>query len=69
MARQPLEGLGCSIFRGFTITLFLDTPHSAGLLWTRDQLVAENMIDYKAESILNKLLIGFCHELKQSKVT
>jgi hypothetical protein len=27
-------------FWGFTIT-FLDTPHSVGLLWTRDQLVAE----------------------------
>jgi hypothetical protein len=43
MARQPLGGLGHLIFRGFTIkhTLFLDTPHPVGLLWTRDQLVAE----------------------------
>jgi hypothetical protein len=41
MARQPLGGLGRLIFRGFTITHFLDTPHSVGLLWTRDQLVAE----------------------------
>jgi hypothetical protein len=40
MARQPLGGLGRLILRGFTITL-LDTPQSAGLLWTRDQLVAE----------------------------
>jgi hypothetical protein len=35
MARQPLGGLGRLMFRGFTITL-LDTPHSVGLLWTRD---------------------------------
>jgi hypothetical protein len=41
MARQPLGGLGRLIFLGFTITHFLDTPHSIGLLWTRDQLVAE----------------------------
>jgi hypothetical protein len=41
MARQPLGGLGRLIFRGFTITHFLDTSHSVGLLWTRDQLVAE----------------------------
>jgi hypothetical protein len=41
MARQPLGGLSRLIFRGFTITLFLDTPHSVGLLWTKDQLVAE----------------------------
>jgi hypothetical protein len=41
MARQPLGGLGRLIFRGFTFTHFLDTPHSVGLLWTRDQLVAE----------------------------
>jgi hypothetical protein len=40
MARQPLGGLGRLSFRGFTITL-LDTPQSVGLLWTRDQLVAE----------------------------
>jgi hypothetical protein len=36
MARQPLGGLGRLIFRGFTITL-IDTLHSVGLLWTRDQ--------------------------------
>jgi hypothetical protein len=41
MARQPLGGLGRLFFRGFTITQFLDTPHSVGLLWTRDQLVAD----------------------------
>jgi hypothetical protein len=41
MARQPLGVLGRLIFRGFTITQFLDTPQSVGLLWTRDQLVAE----------------------------
>jgi hypothetical protein len=41
MARQPLGGLGRLIFQGFTITHFLDTPHSVGLLWTSDQLVAE----------------------------
>jgi hypothetical protein len=40
MARQPLGGLSRLIFRRFTITL-LDTPQSVGLLWTRDQLVAE----------------------------
>jgi hypothetical protein len=41
MARQPLGGLGHLIFRGFTVTHFLDTLHSVGLLWTRDQLVTE----------------------------
>jgi hypothetical protein len=41
MVRQPLGGLGRLIFRGFTITHSLDTPHSVGLLWTREQLVAE----------------------------
>jgi hypothetical protein len=41
MARQPFGGLGRLIFRGFTITLSIGTPHSIGLLWTRDQLVAE----------------------------
>jgi hypothetical protein len=41
MARQPLGGPGRLIFRLFTITHFLDTPHSVGLLWTRDQPVAE----------------------------
>jgi hypothetical protein len=40
MARQPLGGLRLLIFRGFTIT-YLDTPDSVGLLWTRDQPVAE----------------------------
>jgi hypothetical protein len=43
MARQPLGGLGRLIFRGFTIG-HLDTPHSVGLLWTRDQLVAETSL-------------------------
>jgi hypothetical protein len=43
MARQPLGGLGRLIFRDLTITL-LDTPHSVGLLWTRDQLVAETLV-------------------------
>jgi hypothetical protein len=33
--------LGLLIFRGFTITHFLDTPQSVGLLWSSDQLVAE----------------------------
>jgi hypothetical protein len=41
MARQPLGGLGRLIFRGFTITHFLDSPQSVGLLWTSDQPVAE----------------------------
>jgi hypothetical protein len=41
MAWQPLGGLGRLIFRGFTITHFLDTPHSVGLLWTSDQPVAQ----------------------------
>jgi hypothetical protein len=41
MARQPLGGLGRLSFQGFTITHFVDTPRSVGLLWTRDQLVAE----------------------------
>jgi hypothetical protein len=40
MARQPLGGLGLVVLRRFTITL-IDTPRSVGLLWTRDQLVAE----------------------------
>jgi hypothetical protein len=40
MARQPLGGLGRLIFRGFTIT-HLESPHWVGLLWMRDQLVAE----------------------------
>jgi hypothetical protein len=41
MARQPLGGLGRLIFRGFTITHFIDTPHSVVLLWTSNQPVAE----------------------------
>jgi hypothetical protein len=41
MARQPLGGLGRLSSRGFTITHFLDTPQSVGLLWTKDQPVAE----------------------------
>ena len=36
-----LSGPGPPHYRGFTITHFLDTPHSAGLLWTSDQPVAE----------------------------
>jgi hypothetical protein len=31
------SGPGHSLYRGFTITLILDTPHSVGLLWTNDQ--------------------------------
>jgi hypothetical protein len=41
IAQKPPGGLGLLIFRGFTITHFLDTLHSVGLLWTRDQPVAE----------------------------
>jgi hypothetical protein len=44
MARQPLGGLGLVILRSHDHTIHdhtLDTPHSVGLLWTRDQLVAE----------------------------
>jgi hypothetical protein len=41
MARQPLGSQERLSFRGFTITHFLDTPHSVGLLWTSDQPVAE----------------------------
>jgi hypothetical protein len=41
MAGQPLGGQGRLNSRGFTITHFLDTPQSVGLLWTRDQLIAE----------------------------
>jgi hypothetical protein len=41
MVRQPLGGQGRLSFRGFTITHILDTPHSVGLLWTRDQPDAE----------------------------
>jgi hypothetical protein len=41
MTRQSYMGLGLlfsSRFHGHTL---LDTPQSVGLLWTRDQLVAE----------------------------
>jgi hypothetical protein len=41
IARQPLGGLDRLIFRRFTITHTLDTPHSVGLLWTSDQSDAE----------------------------
>jgi hypothetical protein len=41
MARQPLVDQGLLIVRGFTITHFLDIPHSVELLWTSDQPVAE----------------------------
>jgi hypothetical protein len=40
MAQQPLGGLGRLIFSRLHDHT-LDTPHSVGLLWTRDQLVAE----------------------------
>jgi hypothetical protein len=39
MAQQPLGGLGLLISRLHDHTL--DTPHLVGLLWTRDQPVAE----------------------------
>jgi hypothetical protein len=41
LARQLLGGLGLLMFRGLTITLFLNTSHSVRLLWTSDQSVAE----------------------------
>jgi hypothetical protein len=41
MARQPRGGLGRLIFFEASRSHFLDTPQSVGLLWTRDQLVAE----------------------------
>jgi hypothetical protein len=41
LSQKPLGGLGRLIFLGFTITYFLDTPHSVGLLCTSDQPVAE----------------------------
>jgi hypothetical protein len=42
MARQPLGGLGRLIFFfEASRSHSLDTPHSVGLLWTSDQLVAE----------------------------
>jgi hypothetical protein len=50
MARQPLGGLDRLIFRGFTITHFLDTPHSVGLLWTRDKLSQRPLPDNKQHS-------------------
>jgi hypothetical protein len=43
MARQPLGGLGLLIFEA-SRSYFLDTPHSVGLLWTSDQLVAETSL-------------------------
>jgi hypothetical protein len=43
MVRQPLGGLGRLIFEA-TRSHFLDTPQSVGLLWTRDQLVAETYL-------------------------
>jgi hypothetical protein len=48
MAQQPLGGQGrLSFSRLHDHTL--DTPHSVGLLWTRDQLVAErrNILRYE----------------------
>jgi hypothetical protein len=39
MARQPLVGQGLLIVEA--TRSHSDTPHSVGLLWTRDQLVAE----------------------------
>jgi hypothetical protein len=39
MARQPLGGLGHLIIDA-SRSHFLDTPHSVGLLWTRDQVQA-----------------------------
>jgi hypothetical protein len=39
MARQPLGGLGLLIMKASRS--YSDTPHSVGLLWTSDQLVAE----------------------------
>jgi hypothetical protein len=40
IARQPLGGLGRLIFFEASRSQS-DTPHSVGLLWTSDQLVAE----------------------------
>ena len=39
MLRQPLGGLGLLVIE--TSLSHSDTPHSVGLLWTRDQPVAE----------------------------
>jgi hypothetical protein len=49
MARQPLGDLGRLIFRGFTITHLLDTPHSIGLLWMSEQPVAETSTSQNTE--------------------
>jgi hypothetical protein len=38
---SPFGGLGRLIIEA-SRSHFLDTPHSVGLLWTRDQPVAEN---------------------------
>ena len=40
MARQPLGGLGRLFFEA-SRSHFIDTPQLVGLLWMRDQLVAE----------------------------
>jgi len=40
MAHRPPGWSGPPNYRGFTITLN-DAPHSVGLLWTSDRLVAE----------------------------
>jgi hypothetical protein len=40
VALQPSAGYGLLESRGFLVT-HNDTPHSVGLLWTSDQLVAE----------------------------
>jgi hypothetical protein len=39
LALQPSAGYGLLVSRGFLITH--DAPHSVGLLWSSDQLVAE----------------------------
>jgi hypothetical protein len=41
MARQPYMGLGLLVSSRFHGHTHSDTPQSVGLLWTRDQLVAE----------------------------
>jgi hypothetical protein len=38
---SPIWAWAFSFRRGFMIAHTLDTPHSVGLLWTSDQLVAE----------------------------
>jgi hypothetical protein len=40
MAEQPFGGL-CRLLFEASRSHTLDTPHSVGRLWTRDQLVAE----------------------------